>query len=377
MNVLIVDDDPVIIGTLGTSLYSYHSVKHVSSTESPKNVMNIIKNNHVDVIFLDIHMPGIDGMELAEIILEENPSIEIVFITASSDYALKAFEVNAIDYIVKPVNIDRLSRTIQRLEKIKQIEPKKNISKHIDISVANEFSLSLGSNRHVYFNWRTSKSLELFLYLLHHVDKPVPKTHIIDVIWEGTEDSKASQQMYTTIYHIRKIISEYSDFMKIINKNGCYMLQTNHCRIDLFDWYKKITAMPPLTEQSTIEYSNILHANKGSYLSSYQYLWADSRTDQYDQYWISIALSLAHFYFRRFKVAEAKYWFIKVTERDPVNEEAYFYLMKLAHYESNEAKVEEYYLELTKNLDEELGTEPGDEIADWYLEWRVGRTINN
>lgn len=375
MNVLIVDDDPIVTGTLENSLYSFHSVSYVSSTESPYEVKNKISSSHFDVIFLDIHMPGIDGMELAEIILEEKPFIEIVFITASSEHALRAFEVSAIDYIVKPLNMNRLTKTIQRLEKILRAEPKKNPANRIHISVANEFSLSLGSNRHVYFNWRTSKSLELFLYLLHHADKPVPKTHIIDEIWEGIDDQKASQQMYTTIYHIRKIISEYSEFMKIINKNGCYMLKTTNCYIDLFEWYKKITTLPPLSEQTMIEYSNVLHANKGSYLSSYLYSWADSRTNQYDQYWISNALDLAHFYYRRFKVSEAKYWFIKVTERDITCEEAYFHLMKLAHYESNETKVQDYYEEIQKNLCNELGTEPNDEIRDWYMEWTEKRSV--
>lgn len=67
------------------------------------------------VVFLDINMPGISGLEVAQIVLEVNPNMAIVFITAFDGYALKAFEMNAIDYLVKPFNLSRLEKTIARL----------------------------------------------------------------------------------------------------------------------------------------------------------------------------------------------------------------------------------------------------------------------
>jgi len=74
-----------------------------------------------DVVFLDIDMPVINGLEVAQIALSVNPEILIVFVTAFDDYALKAFEVHAVDYLVKPFSLSRLQKTIDRLlqEKIK------------------------------------------------------------------------------------------------------------------------------------------------------------------------------------------------------------------------------------------------------------------
>jgi len=67
------------------------------------------------VVFLDIQMPGINGLEVAQIVSDTNPDLAIVFVTAFDGYAIKAFEINALDYLVKPFNLSRLEKTILRL----------------------------------------------------------------------------------------------------------------------------------------------------------------------------------------------------------------------------------------------------------------------
>jgi len=75
-----------------------------------------IKNNHADVILLDIGMPGMDGMKAATLIRKINENVSIIFITAFEHFALDAFGVYAADYIVKPVNARRLKNSLERLK---------------------------------------------------------------------------------------------------------------------------------------------------------------------------------------------------------------------------------------------------------------------
>src|SRR5690625_851803 len=70
-----------------------------------------------DIIFLDIQMPGISGINLAEEIQCSLPETNIVFVTAYDEYAVRAFELSAIDYLLKPVRSNRLKDTIQRISK--------------------------------------------------------------------------------------------------------------------------------------------------------------------------------------------------------------------------------------------------------------------
>lgn len=70
----------------------------------------------VDVVFLDINMPKLSGIEVAELLLRRKDSPMIVFVTAYDEFAVKAFEVNAIDYLLKPVSDSRISRTLRKLQ---------------------------------------------------------------------------------------------------------------------------------------------------------------------------------------------------------------------------------------------------------------------
>lgn len=93
----------------------------------PDGVLPINKNNP-DVVFLDIEMPDYNGFELLEFFKEIN--FEIVFVTAYSQYAIKAFEVSAIDYILKPVEIDPLKNAV---EKVKQKRGQANIVQRLSL----------------------------------------------------------------------------------------------------------------------------------------------------------------------------------------------------------------------------------------------------
>ncbi len=77
-----------------------------------EDAAEFVRRNPVDVAFLDIEMPGRSGLELAERLTEENPYIEVVFITAYDKYALQAFQAHAIGYLLKPLDIDEVSRQI-------------------------------------------------------------------------------------------------------------------------------------------------------------------------------------------------------------------------------------------------------------------------
>ncbi|MTI68694.1 MAG: response regulator [Firmicutes bacterium] len=77
--------------------------------------INKIKSFKPKVVFLDIDIPCLDGLKVAQIAIENNPKINIVFVTAYDQYALKAFEINALDYLVKPIDLERLKKTVSRI----------------------------------------------------------------------------------------------------------------------------------------------------------------------------------------------------------------------------------------------------------------------
>ena len=111
-NALIVDDERLARKELISMLREYPDINISGEAGSVDSALNVIKEIKPDVIFLDIQMPGSSGFTLLDKI---NPNIKIIFVTAFDEYAIRAFEVNALDYLLKPVNPLRLKSAIERL----------------------------------------------------------------------------------------------------------------------------------------------------------------------------------------------------------------------------------------------------------------------
>lgn len=110
---LIIDDERLARKDLITLLQEHENVHVVGEAEDLPSAINAIKELHPDVIFLDIQMPGESGFDLLEKI---DVQAKIIFVTAFDEYAIRAFEVNALDYLLKPVHPERLARALARLE---------------------------------------------------------------------------------------------------------------------------------------------------------------------------------------------------------------------------------------------------------------------
>lgn len=111
MNCIIVDDEPLAREGMLLLLQDIPELNLIGCFNGPKKAREFMLENTVDLIFLDIQMPGINGLEFAESIPEQTL---IIFTTAYSQYALKSYEVDAIDYLVKPIIKTRLEKSIKK-----------------------------------------------------------------------------------------------------------------------------------------------------------------------------------------------------------------------------------------------------------------------
>ena len=122
LKAIIIDDSPQARKLLLMMLEEHvNDLEVIGEAEQAVQGLALIKEHHPDVVFLDIEMPGKSGIQLAEQLLIEKINPAIVFTTAYNDYALNAFRLSAIDYLLKPINENHLEEAI---EKIKKLHPK-------------------------------------------------------------------------------------------------------------------------------------------------------------------------------------------------------------------------------------------------------------
>ncbi|MED4728373.1 response regulator [Aneurinibacillus migulanus] len=371
MRAMLVDDELLALKQLRKVLEcDVGGVQVVGMFSDPVHVVEAIQKLQPDVVFLDIHMPEINGLKLGEKLQAMVPSIEIVFVTAYDRYAVQAFEMYALDYVMKPIQLSRLQKTVQRLgEKIgtgEDIEPELGTP---FICCFNQLRFQLPGEEAQTVKWRTNKAQEMFAYLLHHRERMIDRSTLIELLWPDFEMDRAAKQLYTTAYHIRQTLKNNRMEAVSISSGDLeagYRLTVGKVRLDTEEWEDKIQKLGPIDFHNVAEHEHASKLYKGNYLGDYEYIWAEHERQRLRLLWLQHAEKLSTFYIGQ------KEWqgVIEVNQRIqqliPDREESYFTLMKLYDSLGDRDGMEHQYWLLSSRLEQEMGVTVSASITAWY-----------
>jgi DNA-binding LytR/AlgR family response regulator len=128
MKVIIVDDEPKAISLIASYLTHFSNFDLIGRFRNGLKALEFINSNTVDVIFLDINMPHLNGLSLSKMLPKETA---IIFTTAYSEYAVESYTINAVDYLLKPISLERFTKSITKLlENTKRVSKEKTIGKN-------------------------------------------------------------------------------------------------------------------------------------------------------------------------------------------------------------------------------------------------------
>ena len=114
LSVLAVDDEPPALGELAYLLDQDERVSRVLTASDGAAALRVLESEHVDTVFLDIRMPGLSGVDLARVLARFRRPPAVVFVTAYDDHAVAAFDLHAVDYVMKPFRPERLAEAVRR-----------------------------------------------------------------------------------------------------------------------------------------------------------------------------------------------------------------------------------------------------------------------
>ena len=121
INALIVDDEPLAHDVILHHLRSHTDINVVGQCLSAAQAMNVLANNEIDLLFLDINMPELTGIDMLKV-LAKMP--QVIIVSAYQEYALQGFELNVTDYLLKPVSSERFNQALQKVRERYQIKAK-------------------------------------------------------------------------------------------------------------------------------------------------------------------------------------------------------------------------------------------------------------
>ncbi len=167
---IIIDDEPTAREIIATHLAKIESVKVVGSCAGAGEAFNLINAHKVDLIFLDINMPEISGLSFARSI---NKDIKIIFTTAYREYAIDGFDLQAVDYLLKPISFERLYRAVNSYQTIHFNKEEQQLSKKNEVH--NDFMFVRSDRKMIRINFAEICYIEsLSDYLkIHTRDTPI------------------------------------------------------------------------------------------------------------------------------------------------------------------------------------------------------------
>lgn len=195
MNCVIIDDEPAAIDVLKFHLSNIPFVEVKNSFRDPLEALDYLQKNSIDLIFLDINMPKLSGVSFPKFL---NKPPLIIFTTAYSEYALKSYELNAVDYLLKPIEFDRLIQAVMKVKEMlinsaeNKIIDTTNISKTISnqsvfIKSGSDFhQLSIDNIKYIesdgnYVTFKTVNRSILARYKISEVLELLPKKYFMRI----------------------------------------------------------------------------------------------------------------------------------------------------------------------------------------------------
>ncbi len=265
----IIEDEEYTLLEITEILQDTGSIRVCGAYQSPIEALEKYENQRPQVIFVDIEMPDMDGLTLAELLMNKNPLLKVVFITAYNHYAVQAFDINALDYILKPIDPERCEIMIKRL--VKAIELESTTHSSLEVKCFGDFEVNVYN---IPVKWERSKAEELFAYFLANYNKKIHKEVIIENLWSDYKLSKALRILQTTVHKVRSVLAPYNEQLYIKFQDNSYILIIKDFMFD----YKIL--MNLLAREDAVSFANIpnimdtYESIKKGLFSDKGYLWS-------------------------------------------------------------------------------------------------------
>jgi len=371
MKAIVIDDEQLALESMARMLKRM-GVEVAASYQNPLEALMADQWPDMDAAFVDISMPGMNGIELAARLQSKYPTLHIVFVTAFDQYAVKAFEIAAADYLIKPVRAARLESTLERIRRNPRHQDPVRAEALPTLVCMHDLGIDAGG-KVAEIPWRTSKAKELFAYLLHERDKAVTKEHLQDMLWQEADTEKAMANLHTTVYQIRQTLKSANLPVQILYAGGRYRVELGGVKVDCEQWEQALDQAVAGMDEGQV-YRLLLDGYRGDYMQVEAYLWAENERERLRIKWLQRASEQALRLEQVGLAADAIRLYQEIQTRFPTWEASYLGLMRTYDQIGNALEVKSQYAKLLQMLEEDLGMQPDKETTAWYAAWSASRS---
>ena len=363
LRTIVVDDEPMSLKRFAGLLAKTGRSILTGTYSDPDMVLEQVPLQQVDVAFIDIEMPGINGLLLAKKMQEINPKLDIIMVTAHDQYALEAFQAHAVGYILKPAEWLDVDRHLEILAAKREQQTAYQQVNRLIIQSFGGFQCYIEEDDITHIKWRTAKTRELLAILHSLKGNPVSRDVILEALWQEMDTSRASKNFHATSYYLREALRGKGlegIFQRI---NGMYYLQMEDIQSDE-------AAFLALTEGSDMQrmeesvLQDISTIYRGAYCEGEDYPWADKKRIMYSSIATTALKILIERLIEQQKWEKAMAVVLQLLRLDPYDETGHETMIHLYLSQHNLTAAYDHYRQAKKIFQEELGVDPPEILLE-------------
>ena len=363
MKVWLIDDEQPCLEELAWLLKQYPDIELAGMDTDPAKALGLIAKHPPDAVFLDIDMPKFDGLELALRIQEQCHGIIVIFITAYSQYALDAFKVHPLDFLLKPVRRMRLDDCIAHLRKHHRLlYPEAQAGQAFNLRCFGTFEL----NCEIEVKWGTRRVRELLLYLIDRNGSPASKPELLGALFGGQDDKNTVHNLYMTIYRLRSLLDTLDPERRLIRltEDNTLVIAPGVC--DFMDFMRFARENAVITEANASKAAWVLSQCRGPYLEKEDFEWLSESISEVEAEYERIALGLGSCHIAAGRLSEAEHVLTALLLRNALCEEAHTLLLDLTLQAGGRDTYLVRYEQYARILKKELRLKPNPRYCEQY-----------
>ncbi len=365
LKVIAVDDERKALDRFERIIEKDERVQVIGTFTTAQDAFEVIKNQSVDIAFLDIEMPLMRGLELGDKLTKENPNIEVVFITAHDQYALDAFQIHATGYLLKPLDKAEVKKQIDYI--VRKLgrgthEVKSNV---FMVRCFGQFICCPCGNEEDILRWRTSKTEELFALLIHYQGKPMSKEIIMDALWPELNSKSAANNFRVTCTYLRNTFAQRGIKDILLRERDNYMINLKRVSCDALD-FTHIANKYLFEGMITDDMEQISRLYKGAYMENKAYDWLLEARAWFYKTFEKIQNSLADIYLKEKKYKAACDAIESIIEREALSEEAVKRLIYIKQQMGDTVSSIGIYEKYKERLNKEMGIQPSLSMQELF-----------
>ena len=228
MKAIAVDDEVLMLGALVAAIEASPDITEVTRFSNCNEALDFVKENQIDVAFLDINMRGMGGLALAENILAARPNCKIVFCTGYEEYAIPAFKLHASGYLMKPISAEDVQAEINNIKGVKEKE------KLIKVKCFGNFEVYFKEEKLVF---KRVKTKELFAFLIDRKGAGLTAKEICVALFpDDTDDVKNSAYLRQLVLDMKATLKAVGAENVFRHEKPCYRIDTSLIECDYLSY---------------------------------------------------------------------------------------------------------------------------------------------